>query len=60
MSGVYGSVVLAEELGPFLLGEVTKNYFGVVRIFNLSRLRGHATQVTPGLDGGRGIRGKAG
>ena len=35
MSGVYGLVVLAEELGPFTLGEITKNYFGVVRILNL-------------------------
>ena len=32
MRGVYGSVVLAEKLGLFLLGEVTKNHFqGAVR-----------------------------
>ena len=48
MRGVYGFVVLAEKLGLFLLGEVTKNHFRVVRILNLSRLGGHATQVTPG------------
>ena len=28
MRSVYGFVVLAEELGPFLLGEVTENYLG--------------------------------
>ena len=44
MRGVYGFVVLAEKLGLFLLGEVTKNHFRVVRILNLSRLGGHATQ----------------
>jgi hypothetical protein len=43
MRGIYGFVVLAEKLGTFLLGEVTENYLGVIRILDLGRLGGHAT-----------------
>jgi hypothetical protein len=32
MRGVYSLVVLAEELGAFLLGQVPENSLGVIRI----------------------------
>jgi hypothetical protein len=49
-----------EELGPFLLGEVTENYLGAVWVLDLGRLGGHATQVTPGPDAGRSYAGPPG
>lgn len=48
MRGVYCLVVLAKELGAFLLGQVPQNNLGVIRILNLDWLGGHAIQNTPG------------
>ena len=48
MRGVYGVVVLAQELGAFLLGQVPENNLRVIRVVNLDRLGGHAIQITPG------------
>src|ERR1017187_9792477 len=46
--GVYGLVVLAEELGAFPLGQVAENNRRIIRVVNLGRLGGHATKLLPG------------
>ena len=48
MRGVYSLVVLAEELGAFLLRQVPWNNLRVIRILNLDWLGGHAIQRTTG------------
>jgi hypothetical protein len=48
MRGIHGGVVLAQELGAFLLGQVPENDRRVIRVLNLSRLGGHAIQATSG------------
>lgn len=63
MRGVHGGVVLAEELGAFLPGQVPENDRRVIRVLNLGRLCGHAIQATPrpgqnsALAAGPGYRG---
>jgi hypothetical protein len=42
MRGVYGLVVLTQESGAFLLGQVAENGLGVIRILTLDRFGRHA------------------
>jgi putative intracellular protease/amidase len=44
MRCIHGLVVLAEELGAFLLGQVFENDLGVIRVLNLDLLSGHAVK----------------
>jgi len=45
--GIHGLVVLEEELGAFLLGQILENHLGVIRILVLNRLSGHVSKLTP-------------
>ena len=45
--GIHSLVILAEELGALLLGQVPQNDLGVVWILDMDRLSGHAASLRP-------------
>jgi hypothetical protein len=49
MCGVYGLVVLTEEVRAFTLGQVPENGLRGIRILSPDRLGEHATQATVGV-----------
>jgi hypothetical protein len=56
MRCVHGLVVLAEELAAFLLRQVPENDLRIIRILELNRLSGHASNLHPGSDAGPWLR----
>jgi hypothetical protein len=48
MCGVHGLVVVAEELGAFLLRQVPEYNLRVIGVLNLDRRGGRAIKATPG------------